>query len=425
MHTESEEIVASKSGDTRTVPAELRAFTAVTLALTGLAWGIALIAGFAGAGSPYTDVLFPGSPCTDYSDYYQPFKLLHSAAFYVLPVYPWTQFPPMVFVYGFFYLFGLWGGLAVYVSLVLIAMVVGIRFVRRALLRRFHQKGVDAFIGSLLIGAYPIEFCLQRGNLEVILAIGMALGMWAYFSRRSTTAAVLWGAFGSAKLYPLMLLAVFIKDRKYREFVIGTATGLGVTVAGLLYLGPSFGSAISGTLAGLNKFLGLYALRYSWDTAGYDHSFFSFLKMCFRPELSAIPMMLRVYMAVVTVAMVVTYFVRVRKLSVINQIVFFASAAVVLPPTSFDYTLVQLYAPLVALVMFVAGRNVSGARPLIVALAIAMTPLNFLFVHGLTYQGPIRSLVLLAVCFLALRYDLRPTEADPGHGRPSDRSTPA
>ncbi len=80
-----------------------------------------------------------------------------------------------------------------------------------------------------------------------------------------------------------------------------------------------------------------------------------------------------------------------------NQLLFLVGASVLIPPTSFDYTLEYLYIPWAWIVlMLVTDRRDRGWWPVIVMLlfAVEMAPLTFLIVRGIPLGGIVKAAAL-------------------------------
>ena len=404
------------------LPPELRFFARVAIALTTLAWITAAISALVGKGYPYTWPLAPrGTSLYDYWIYFELFHKLHTQAFFSRTVFPFTYSAPGAVVYQLLYLFGLRGGAAVYLALVIATVVGGCIWLRRALVRAGLQPAAATrFLLISAITSYPILFGAERGNLELLLAAGLALGLAAYCRRRLFVAAVLWGAFGSVKLYPLLLLALFVSHRQYRALLVSCATAAITTLLSLWYIGPSIRSAQAGIQHGTHAFISMCALTYA--SFSWDHSLYTIPKLVLYPMGVNRHYLLLSYALVAGGAMLVLYVMRIRHLPLANQIVILLVSTVLLPPTSFDYTLVQLYGAwavlaFVAVRSAVRGGRVRGLTAGMVLLAIVFTPLNLLGLgQGHSYGGPAKSLVLLALLILATRTPYTQTAGVKGMG---------
>ena len=386
------------------LPAELRRFLLVACCATGVAWLIALAGELLRWGYPYNWPLYQNDYFYDFSVYFELFRRLHQTAFFTEPLFPFMYLPPAVVLYRGFYLFGLKFGFALYLIIVYVAIRFGLKPVRRAMLGRgLAARPVDHFLLGLVFTSYPLLFCLQRGNVEVVTASGLALGTWAYCTGRTWCAAVLWGIFGSLKLYPLLLLALFLSARQYGQLLAGCGTAVTTTLMALLYTGPTLRTAIAGTRRGLNSFLHFYILNLDSRLSSFDHSLFGLLKMSLcrygvQPE-----MMLEGYFATVGAIMLALYLVRVRKLPFANQLLFLSVASVLIPPVSFDYTLLQLYAPLVVLILVLLDERPPRMTAVFVLLALLFTPTNFLFSRGESRAGQIKAALLIGLLYFAIQ----------------------
>ncbi len=389
---------------TTALPRSLARFQEVAVALTALAWITAAISALAGKGYPYTWPLAPrGTTLFDYRVYFERFHTFHQAAFFSQGGYPFTYFAPGAVAYRLLYLFGLHGGEAVYFALVIAALLCGCFWLRRALVR----AGLPSLLATryLLISgmtSYPLLFGAERGNLELLLAAGIALGLAAYCNGRLLLAAALWGVFGSVKLYPLLLVALFVSHRQYRALLVACATAAATTLLSVWYIGPSMRVAQAGIEQGTRAFIAMCSLTdvsFSWD-----HSLYTLPKLLLYPLGVDRPRLLSLYLLLAGGTMLVLYGVRLRKLPLTNQIVALSVSAVLLPPTSFDYTLTQLYGAwavlsCVAVRAAARGGRVRGLTPAMVLLALVFTPQNLLG-PGRSYGGPAKSLLLLGLLVL-------------------------
>lgn len=390
---------------TKELPRELGLFLWVACGLSTVAWVTAILAALVGKGYPYTWPLAPrGATLIDYRVYFDRFHQLHKAAFFSPEGFPFTYFAPGAVMYRLLYVFGLHGGEAVYFALVIASSLCGCFWLRRALVRAgLCQATATTYLLVSAITSYPILFGAERGNLELLLAGGIVLGLAAYCSGWILVAAVLWGVFGSVKLYPLLLLVLFFSYRQYRALVVGCATAAITTVLSLWYIGPTLREAQAGILQGTRAFIAMCSLTYV--SLPWDHSLYSIPKLVFYPLGVDRPRLLAGYMILVGSAMLVLYLVRVRHMALANQIVILSVCMVLLPPTSFDYTLVQLYGAwavlsCVAVRAAAHGKRVRGLAAAMILLAIVFTPQN-LVGPGRSYGGPAKSLALLALLILA------------------------
>jgi hypothetical protein len=89
---------------------------------------------------------------------------------------------------------------------------------------------------------------------------------------------------------------------------------------------------------------------------------------------------------------------------VVNQVLTLSLCAILLPPVSYDYTLINLYTPLALLALLAMDNGGRGLAltPVFVLFAVGLAPLSEIIVHGSRIGGQVRSLDLLILLALAL-----------------------
>ena len=280
------------------------------------------------------------------------------------------------------------------------------------------------FMVISLVTSYPLLFSFERGNLETVIAIFITLGVWAFCTGRLTLAAVLWGMFGSVKLYPLLLVALFLSRRQYRAFALTLVTAVVTTVASLWYIGPTIRQAQAGIQLGTNGFLQSSTFAVT-KALCWDHSIFAVVKLVAIRWNADYAHLLAPFLMAAGAIMLVLYFVRIRTLPIANQVLILSLCEVLLPPSSYDYTLLQLYGAWGVLVWVAieaarAGRRVRSLGATFVLLALVMTPSNFVAWHGFSYNGQFKCAVLLALLVLAMVVPLRAEPVAGEDGRQED-----
>ena len=95
------------------------------------------------------------------------------------------------------------------------------------------------------------------------------------------------------------------------------------------------------TKPGMRLFVEFFTLHYK--ELGYDHSFFAAIKVLAQAFHPNVEHLLFRYILCAAVAGTFLYFVRIRYLSIFTQFIVLGLLAVTLPPTSYDYTLLEFY----------------------------------------------------------------------------------
>ena len=401
------------------LPLEIRTFFAVLATTTALSILFSFVALMMGLGRGYvTQLSSAAERFGDYPIYIDKFTYFHTAAFFT-EGFPFTYPAPVSLVYLFFYrCFGLYGEQAFIAFCVLSFALCAIGF-GRALIRR----GVSTTIASaaalcLLLMSWPAVLVIDRGNMEIAVFVTLVLAFWAFAKGRAYTAAILIGIAASMKLFPFVFLALFFSRRQYRQLLTGAASFLAASLISLKILGPTIPIAYQGISDGLAFFKVTYMRRWHPTENGVDHSMFAFYKAgAIAVHGSANLDFLRpltVYLALTAIAGLVLYFVVIRKLPIVNQILLLTIASIYFTPFSGDGTLLHLYTPF-AMLCFVAlsahrrGIVVPALRSAMICLALLFAAENFiLYKHAQHLEGEFKCVVLGFLFVLALRHPFGP-----------------
>ena len=396
------------------LPRPLLLFVLVLAAFAFLS-GLDGLLGYWRVGRPALVYLWVPHPGFDFFDYTPRFPYLHTPQFFTVPAYfPWVYPAPGIFFLYPFYLLTTsthWVvGFLVFCSVGVAAdLCLALRF-RTALTRRGLAPAVSVLlIGTLILLGWPLYFAFQRGNIESLLWVGIAAGVFCFAHRRYAAAALLIGVFGSAKVYPLLFLALMLNRKQSRYLVLGVFAAAATTLAGLRFLEPDALDAWRQISTGVGRWTEITTRTYGPEGVGAGHSLLGLLRVVTDGAVLRSPHALGVYLAVVGTLASAGFLVRVRRLPALNQALFIACAAILLPPTSYDYTLVFLLIPWAWLVLVCveqarAGHDANGLVLPMMLFGTALAPLTFLHTYGspeLSFEGPVRSLVLLVLLVYA------------------------
>jgi hypothetical protein len=252
--------------------------------------------------------------------------------------------------------------------------------------------------------------------MEFVVWASLAVGLWAFWTERPWLAAALFGFAISLKIFPFVFLGLFLKRKQYREIAFGLLVSGVTTILCLWLVCPNVRYSFQQTSLGLDQFREVYMLHVLPAESGFDHSLFCLIKRLIpawrRPEI--VSRLLTGYLATAALVGTVIFFVRIRKLPVVNRVLCLSVAAILLPPVSYDYTLLHLYAPFF-LVVFFAMEQHQRPRPqlkIILGLfAFLLSAQEEWIYHGLRYAGQLKAIALLGLFIAGLIYPL-PTAAD-------------
>lgn len=346
----------------------------------------------------------PPLPFFDFYIFMDRMHLVHHAAFFGPWSYPWMYPAPAAPLYAFLYLFcfggnWFWGWLAL-----ALLTIGGCLFAIFKLARFRPASDILPFYFACLLLSWTIYNSLQRGNIESLLWLVLAAGIWQFARGHWTAAAVLIGVAGAFKIYPILCLALFIPRRKWKECALGLAVMAAVTIFSLWFINPDLRFAFQHVSAGVHLFTVMYARQTELGQGIFDHSAFELLKYVTRPSPAAVASLMNLYLVIAGCLMAVIFFTRILRMPLTNQVIFLIVAGVFLPPASFDYTLQNLYIPFAMVVLGVVSGSIRDSRlryALLTIFAVELAPLTFIRIEGVIANGVVKSLGLLLLLIVA------------------------
>ena len=352
-------------------------------------------------------------PLTDITCYWSRFTALHTAAFFQDPGQPWAYPPACAFVYRFVYSMAtystlrevyLWLGITL---LAVAASCFGIALQREGLA---WQKAV-AFSAAASVLSWPVYFSFERGNIESFLWLMLACALALAIRGHWRWAAVAIGFVAAFKIYPILFLGLFLPARRYRDMAEALVSAALTTLAGLLFISRHLRLAARFTLQGIRYFVHDFSATFRADINGYDHSLWAFIKYPLRFDPVLRERLLSLYTPVAGLLALIFYFTVLWKAPRFNQLLAICVLMVILPSTSFDYTLQALYIPFAWLCIAAIrarrlGRSLPGATAYFVVFALIFGPLVFIRARVATFNGQAKALVLLALLYIVARFPI-------------------
>ncbi|MGA2896324.1 MAG: glycosyltransferase family 87 protein [Acidobacteriaceae bacterium] len=335
------------------------------------------------SGDPLTRPLFTkADQFHDLTDHRDKIAHLRDGAVALAHGQPLFNFPPpAAYVFKIFFIFG---NHAAYAYLVFIAIcVLGFALVawragRPSRAVRF--AATVAIVTSVVLG-YPMWFTADRANIESVVWAVSAAGLCLFLRKRSLGAAVLIGIAASIKPFPILLLLLLLRRRKYKDTAIGVAVLVGIVFAAFAALGPTPLQAYRDLKPVEPRYMNSYVLVLAHvDEARFEHSLLDGLKSAAlilkmrghhgttatveslrnRPGgWPVVRLLVRVYPFVVItgLGMLIAVF---YKMPILNQVTALCVAVSLIPPVSSDYTLLQLYLPFGAFLVYLTREVAIG-----------------------------------------------------------------
>lgn len=389
------------------LPRALRLFILIVCSLTVASLASALVWRSFGYGLPYSAPYYfvPEDLFQDFQAFRPRFGLFGTPDFFIKPPGQYLMYPaPLIFPIAFFMRFG--HPIRIYLGFTIL-LVIGLSYVLRIALRSAGVPSASAtlFAFVTLITSYPVLFLIQRGNLEILVWIPVTLGLVLFYRKQYMWAAVAFGIATSLKIYPFIFLSLLVTKKRFRETAVALLTAVCVTVLALWKLGPTISAAFAWNSIQLQAF-GKYFAASEW-AVGYDHSFFALVKVATlhaHPDLTPYVRMYSLSAAALGIFLFLAFLWRIPT---INQIIVLSVLSVTMPPVSYDYTLLSLYAVFAMLCISAikteaAGQSLRSITPHLVLFALVFTPESYLIFHGARYCAQLRCLCLIASIVLAL-----------------------
>ena len=403
-----------------------RAHAALPTALTRFAWLMAamgmlslvytlLMTHLLHSPHAYGTTLFHGSFVgSDFSVFAQRSCLFRTPAYWDKLKYPFTYPAPVGVVFAL--LFRLPHPLACYLSLCIAGLTAWGWWLARSLMTRgIGIWAAAAFLFVTLATMWPLVNLLNTANIEGLLAIVLGCGMLAVVRQRFWLGATLIGLAASMKLYPFILLALLLSRRRYREFAWGLIVAVLTTLTSLALLGPSIPAAQRQISAGLRFVKVAFILATQPDALNYSHSLFSVIKFAVvavsHSGFHTLDLVLRLYMIFAAIGGVALYTLRICKLPMLNQLLALTICAVLLPPLSADYTLLELLVPFALLCLFAIDSTRSALPKQALSACFGIFACIFAWETFLTvrhsFDRPARTVALVILLILVLRSPFR------------------
>lgn len=256
----------------------------------------------------------------------------------------------------------------------------------------------------LVVLSYPVIFALDRTNLEMLLFVFIAAFFYFLYVRGSPWLAALFlGAAIAFKLYPATLLLLLLAERRLRTFVWSIVFALVLTGIGVVALAALGHHGLVGILRMNQSEMGYYQRLMVISSGGlqHGHSLWGLLRMpgfLRGTPVAGWQMSLYPYVAALiflALAVYVLFFETERW----KRVLFAMVPAVLLPFVSADYTLLQMYFPLV---FFLNASRVSRWDIVYVALfGVLLVPVDYRYL-SVALDGVSISVVIYPVALLAL-----------------------
>lgn len=364
---------------------------------------------------PYISQFFPFNAYIDLFDFRARFYHFHHLDFFSVAHSRGAIFSypaPVGLLYALFF----WPNAHIHLfftALTTLPVVVLVVMLGRAMMRRGLSAGATAFfLLTTCLMSYPFWFNYFLANMEVCIFILLAFGVIAYLRGHLYLAAALIGVAGSMKIFPLILLGLFFARRQYRQFAFSLLVAAATFFGSIWMECPSFFVARAGMADGAKTMNDALIRKWLPLENGFDHSLFAFFKRLvhrhFQGDVVPVPY-LNAYLLLAAFTGLTLYFLYIRRLPLLNQILSLYLAAVLLPPMSHHYTLMHLYLPWGLLVLFAIdsarqGKHVPGLLSAFVCFGVLFSSESEFILHAASLSGQIKAMVLVALWYVSMKF---------------------
>ena len=135
--------------------------------------------------------------------------------------------------------------------ILLMAVACSVMFVRKLQSSGLRRRDAELFVVILCATSWPLVFLVERANIEAFVVALYFLGALAYWRDRPVIAAALWGLAASVKIYPVVLLGLFLSKKQVTAALTGFAIFTAALVGSFWWVGPTISTAAFGTLNGI------------------------------------------------------------------------------------------------------------------------------------------------------------------------------
>jgi hypothetical protein len=358
---------------------------------------------------PYNTFLF--MPKYHFSDYYDVIWDSHTLNPYL--EYKSAQYP---FLVSLGYLLSLFfgGSYIFYLGFVsYLFLLLGILNLHG---ERWYTNATPIFIISFL--TYPFLFCIDRGNFESLLCIFLLAFSFFYVRKQYLASTIFLSLAISMKIYPAILLILFIPERKYREIAVCLVTTVAITLASLMSfkggLLPNLNFLLQGSNIGSNWIFGQFTSIDS-NMVQRGVSLLTFLKILYF-ETGLLPVFINssfstiyLILAALMGILVVLYVIFVEK-EIWKKVALLIFSMLLLPPISADYKLLHVFIPLY---LFLNTKNLSKFDVLyLLMFGLLLIPKDFYYLtavisdaqgsHDISISVVINILVMIGISALII-----------------------
>jgi len=341
-----------------------------------------------GLGYPASTFLF--TPLDKFNDFFHPFQALKATG------NPYSDYalhgvlmPYLPFAFVLLEPFTILDPKAAFIVFSLMSIVLFYVLAYWTLCRFLGDKVLSLiFSGALVISIYPFAFQLDRGNIEIFVFGLIALFLWAWRKDKAWALVPLAAAI-AMKLYPGVLLFLFVGRKQYRSFFAAGALSLLLIAGGYCLVALWSGSPLLSVVSEQLTQMALHKPTYSYTFAGLQHNhtlwgYFLGINSFWASSHGKLLLSWSFSSLIYTIGVIVLFigsaaYVSFSKSDDWRKLTVLMTCMLVFPYTSFDYTLIHwCFVP----VAYIAWQRRKASLPMLLLLVVPMVPMDYIAIRG-------------------------------------------
>jgi hypothetical protein len=341
---------------------------------------------YLGLGYPFNSFLFlPDNPFSDYyvlpvlNEYLNPYYgvVAYGALYFpfaYLFTYPCVWFPhlfPILMNFGFV--------IAIYLF---VAHYFSLQPINNSI-RIMNAKNI--FIIAFL--TYPFLCAFERGNIEVILFIMMALSLYFYKRQHFYKSACLISLGAAMKLFPILMITIFLSDKKFKPVLFSIGMFFVLTAISLMCLQGGFYHNLMGLVTAIHNTDQTYSTMSIPSIAGWPGHWpsielltvFKLFYFKLRHTALSIKAITVYHIATLLGFAVIALYIIFIEHSFWKKVMLIICAMLLFPILSFQYKLIYLYLPLAFFVNETRQSQQGHDNYYLVLFALMMVPASYFY----------------------------------------------
>lgn len=252
---------------------------------------------------------------------------------------------------------------------------------------------------------YPFLFSFERGNIEVLVFIAMALFLYFYQKGQIYRSAVMIAIGAAMKVFPILLITLFFSKKKYKAAIFTILVCSLLTLVSCMLMQGGFYKNFLGMLAAIHNTTNETAYSTVYKPQ-FCVDFFTPLRYLYHQTHGTVltPKIVQIYslITLVVLGLMTAYVVLIEKI-LWKKVFLLVAAMLLLPIISSHYKLMHLFLPLA---LFINEKSEHGSKAdfhYLILFALVMIPMNyFLICHGTFTLSSVIDTVALTVMSIVI-----------------------